>query len=242
MGSIGDFFKKIGEKAIEAITKKVVESEEKVFNLLNDLSEKLGGSSYDSNSPDAMAGVDKELSDFRKSIDKLATELEKQCMETIGELFNGLKKKTKDRFPDLVSIIDGKQKDAEEKLKGTIMKYVKEHLSKNDSDFLIVLNMPPGEDKQSALDKQSSKILEKAESFFCKCLSEQVKDIQKEFEYRLNSRLNEQERVVQERISFLERIEKQKKEGYVDKNRIENECIPIMDAAECIKVLLENER
>ena len=31
-------------------------------------------------------------------------------------------------------------------------------------------------------------------------------------------------------------------EGDVDNDRIENECIPIMDAAECIKVLLENER
>lgn len=212
---------------------------EKVEYALDWISDKLGGSSYDNNSIDDQVDVDKVLSEFRDSMKEKVAGLEKQCMGEIGELFTGLKRMTRERFPDLVEIIERKQTDAEDALNGTIMQYVKEHLSKNDSDFLRVLEMPPGPAKKSALNKQSARILGEAESNFNKRLTEQVKTLQQEFENRLKSRLDEQENQMKERIARLEMMEKQAEEGSVDIAIIENRSIPIMEASECIRVLFE---
>ena len=103
------------------------------------IGDKLGKKSYSSSSLDDQIDVDRELSTFRENINDDARKVENKCMQEIDTCFLNLKQKTKERFPDLVQIVESKQANAKKELNGTIMQYVKEHLSKNDREFVKVL-------------------------------------------------------------------------------------------------------
>lgn len=221
---------------IKSAVEKVVEKVEEAVDWVKD---KLGSKTYDNDSLEDQIDVDKVLSEFRDSIQGDIENTEKKCMSEIANMFSELKEITQDRFPDLVEIIDEKQKNAEKNLDGTIMRYVKEHLSKNDYKFVGVLEMEPGQAKSNALNAQANKILEDAEAHFYKKLKKYVEGMQKEFAVRLNTRLDDQEMQMKEYIARLEMIEKQAKEGSVDVDEIVNECAPIMEVAGCISAILE---
>ena len=134
-----DFFRDVKDAIVDTV--------ERVVDWFKD---KLGGESYDNSSIEDQIDVDKVLSKFRDSIQEDINQSEKKCMTTVDGMFSELKKKTKDRFPDLIEIIEEKQKQAEETLDGTVMQYVKEHLSKNDRRFVTVLEMKSGQAKKNA--------------------------------------------------------------------------------------------
>lgn len=214
----------------------VVDQVEKAVDWVMD---KLGGNSYDNNSVEDQIDVDKVLSEFRDSIQGDVNQSEKKCMRNVDGMFSDLKKKTKERFPDLIEIIEEKQKQAEETLDGTIMKYVKEHLSKNDRRFVNVLEMKPGQAKKKALDVEANRIIEEAEIYFYKKLKKYMEDVQKDFTERLSTRLDDQEKQMKDYISKLEQMEVRAKEGSLDVDEVINECAPIMESAECIITVLE---
>ena len=66
--------------------------------------------------------------------------------------------------------------------------------------------------------------------------------LQKEFEYRLKTRLDAQSNQLNEQINLIEELELQAKNGNIDKAAVESRSIPIMEAAECMRVLLETEK
>ena len=215
--------------------------QERVSDIINWFSNKFGESSYDDDILEDQIDVDKELRRVRDSMKENVDTIEEQCMGKVGELFTGLKRRSKERFPDLVELIESKQEEAEKKLKGTILRYVKKHLSKNDKDFLEILEMQPGYEKKMKLEWQQKQVLEEAQTHFYKCLVKQVKDVQQEFELRLKTRLEDQENQMKERIARLEILEQQMEKGTVDYISIKNRIIPIMEVAECISTLLETE-
>ena len=223
-----DFFRDIKDAIVDTV--------ERVVDWFKD---KLGGESYDNSSIEDQIDVDKVLSKFRDSIQGDINQSEKKCMTTVDGMFSELKKKTKDRFPDLIEIIEEKQKQAEETLDGTVMQYVKEHLSKNDRRFVTVLEMKPGQAKKNALDDEAKKIIKKAEIYFYKKLKKYMEDIQKEFTDRLNARLDDQEKQMKDYINKLEQMEARAKAGSLNVDEVINECAPIMESAECIITALE---
>ncbi len=206
------------------------------------LANTLGGKSYDKEDISDHINVDQELAQFRNDINDKVSDLENKRIEEIGTIFSNLKKSTQSSFPDLVEIINDKQTNVSIELKGTMMQYVREHISQNDDDFRTLLEMPKGYDKTSAINREIERITNEAQIYFYKRLVNYVKVIQQDFEYRLKSRINEQTNQLNERILFLEKLEKQAKDGNVDKVAVESRSIPIMESAECMRVLLETEK
>lgn len=216
------------------IAEKVSDTIDWVKDKIDDLKYKLSKKKYDDNDIEDQVDVDAALADFRSSIKSNIEQMEKKCMDSIYPLFNGLKEKTKDRFPDLVEIIDNEQENAEIELNGTFMKYVKEHLSKNDSKFLKVLKMAPGSAKNAALETSMERVFDEAETDFNTKLKIYVEHILSEFTTRLEGRISNQESQMNERIAELEQLKYEVEKGQIDVDALRDNCTPAMEASECI--------
>lgn len=207
---------------------------EKVEDAVDWVKDKLSRKTYDENAIEDHVDVDAVLADFRKAIKDDVKAAENSCMASVSTLFSDLTKKTGAKFPDLVAIIENEQKKAEDELKGTVIKYVKEHLSKNDPQFLKVLKMKPGEAKKAALDRATERVLEEAESAFYVKLKKYAEHLLEEFSGRLNIRIADQEEQMNRRIKELEKLQAEAEEGQIDIDGLKENCAPVMEAAECI--------
>lgn len=213
----------------------------KVEMAFDRLKNKIAGKKYKSENMEDHIDVDRVLADFRKSIEEDVKVVEKNCMENISEIFDDLKDKTSERFPDLVEIISLEQKKAEQELSGTVMRYVKEHLSKNDTKFLKILEMSPGSAKKEALGRHANMVFEEAEKYFNLKLSKYTKDILNEFTDRLESRINDQQLQLKNQIDNLKNMERQAEKGEIDVDIIKDSGAATMESAGCILSLLEAE-
>lgn len=214
---------------------------EKVENAVDWVRDKLSRKRYDESDVADHVDVDAVLAEFRKSINDDIVEAEKKCMSDISSLFSDLIERTQEKFPDLVEIINFEQDKAERELKGTIMKYVKEHLSKNDSKFLKVLKMNPGSAKSDALKLAFEQALENAEKAFNSRLKKYTEYVLSEFTSRLNSRISDQEERMNQRINELELLQAEAENGQIDVDALKDSCSPVMESAQCIINMLEME-
>ena len=214
---------------------------EKVENAVDWVRDKLSRKRYDESDVADHVDVDAVLAEFRKSINDDIVEAEKKCMSDISSLFSDLIERTQEKFPDLVEIINVEQDKAERELKGTIMKYVKEHLSKNDSKFLKVLKMNPGSAKSDALKLAFEQALENAEKAFDSRLKKYTEYVLSEFTSRLNSRISDQEERMNQRINELELLQAEAENGQIDVDALKDSCSPVMESAQCIINMLEME-
>ena len=162
-------------------------------------------------------------------------------MESIAVLFADLIEKTQEKFPDLVEIIKNEQQKAENELKGTVMKYVKEHLSKNDAKFLRVLKLNPGKAKEDALDLATENVLNDAEKSFNAKLKKYAEHVLEEFSCRLNNRIVDQENQMNARIHELEKLRLEAESGQIDVNALKDKSAPMMEVSECIIQIFEME-
>ncbi|PLT82079.1 hypothetical protein [Mediterraneibacter gnavus] len=214
---------------------------EKVGNAVDWVRDKLSGKRYDESDVADHVDVDAVLAEFRKSINDDIVEAEKKCMRDISSLFSDLIERTQEKFPDLVDIIKTEQDKAEKELNGTIMRYVKEHLSKNDPKFLKVLKMNPGSAKSDALKLATEQALENAEKAFNSRLKKYAEDILREFTSRLNSRISDQEGRMSQRIGELEILQAEAESGQIDVDALKDSSSPVMESAQCIIRMLEME-
>ena len=214
---------------------------EKAVTVVSWLSEKLTRTTYDDTNISNHVDVDAVLAEFRERIKEQANEAEKDCMNSIAVLFFDLTGTAETKFPDLTEIIRSEQQKAEMKLQGTVMKYVKAHLSKNDPEFLNVLKMKPGNAKKEALDATMNKILHDAENTFYSKLKKYVEHIMKEFSDRLNIRLSSQETQLNMQIKELEKWQQEAKNGQMDISKLKDRSASLMEASQCIIQMLEME-
>ena len=94
---------------------------DKIEDAIDWINDKLSAKEYNEDNVDDIVDVDAVLSELRSAVKSDVDKAEKKCMDNISMLFSDLKKKTKDKFPDLVEIIESEQKKAENELKGTVM-------------------------------------------------------------------------------------------------------------------------
>lgn len=212
-----------------------------VLDKFDSVKDMLGGYSYSSSDIEQQIDVDKVLAEFRDSIQDKVSEAEAECMKSISILFQDLKEKTSTKFPDLIEIVDSEQKKAEKALSGSVMKYVKEHISKNDEKFLKILEMPPGEAKIDALSRKTDKVIEGAKRAFGKKLARYEKHVLNEFTNRLDVRMTNQEVQMRKRIEEMQKLEEEANKGEIDMVALRDSCAPIMESAECIIFILETE-
>lgn len=241
MGPIGEFFCSISSRAEvwvhdkkEKIKDKAVEIKGTADYAWFGIKDMLSRKKYDEDDIEDQVDVDAALADFKEVIKGNITDIEKDCMDSVTALFSDLIEKTKDKFPDLVEIIENEQETAQKELKGMIMKYVNEHLSKTDSKFLEVLKMNPGKAKEKALDSSAEQILTNAEKVFDSKLKKYAENVFEEFSYRLNTRIANQEEEMNKRIEELEKLQEEAEEDKIDVEALKEKCAPIMESAECM--------
>ena len=241
MGPIGEFFCSISSRAevwvhdkMEKIIDKEVEIKGTADYAWFGIKDMLSRKKYDEDDIEDQVDVDAALADFKEVIKGNITDIEKDCMDSVTALFSDLIEKTKDKFPDLVEIIENEQEKAQKELKGMIMKYVNEHLSKTDSKFLEVLKMNPGKAKEKALDSSAEQILTNAEKVFDSKLKKYAENVFEEFSYRLNTRIANQEEEMNKRIEELEKLQEEAEEDKIDVEALKEKCAPIMESAECM--------
>lgn len=203
--------------------------------------DKLSNKRYDETDIADHVDVDAVLAEFRETIQGDVDQSEKKCMDSITVLFSDLIEKTQEKFPGLVDIIRNEQRRAEAELRGTVMKYVKEHLSKNDAKFLRVLKMSPGKAKKDALDLATDNVLNDAERVFNTKLKKYAENILQEFSGRLSNRIADQEMQMNVRIRELEKLKIEVESERIDVDALKDQSVPLMEASECIIRLLEKE-
>ena len=201
--------------------------------------DRLGLSSYSSSVLENQIDVDKVLAEFRDKIQSDVSELEDHCMNEVSSLFRNLKDKTRSKFPDLLNIIDLEQKQAKKALKGTVLQYVKEHLSKNDERFLEVLKMQPGKAKSEALKMEEERVLEDANREFNQKLKIYAENILKEFNRRFDIRISNQDKQLEKSIKEMQKLEEESLRGKIDIDKLKDSCVPIMESGQCIISVLE---
>ena len=214
---------------------------EKVDKAVDWVKEKLSRKKYDEDDVEDHVDVDAVLAEFRETIQDEVNDAEKRCMDSISVLFTDLIEKTQEKFPDLVEIIKNEQQKAENELKGTVMKYVKEHLSKNDAKFLRVLKMNRGKAKEDALDLATENVLNDAEKSFNAKLKKYAEHVLEEFSGRLNNRIVDQENQMNARIHELEKLRLEAESGQIDVNALKDKSAPMMEVSECIIQIFEME-
>lgn len=214
---------------------------EKVEKAVDWVKDKLSRKKYDESDVGDHVDVDAVLAEFRETIQDEVNDAEKRCMDSIYVLFTDLIKKTQEKFPDLVEIIKNEQRKAENELKGTVMQYVKEHLSKNDAKFLRVLKMNPGKAKEDALDSATENVLNDAEKFFNAKLRKYAEHVLEEFSGRLGTRIEDQEKQINARIHELEKLQLEAESGQIDVNALKDKAAPMMEVSECIIQMFEME-
>lgn len=213
---------------------------DKVESAIDWVTDKLSATTYDETNVEDHVDVDAVLAEFREEIEDDVNATEMKCMKTISVVFSDLSDKTKDMFPDLVEIIDNEQEKAENDLKGTVMNYVREHLSKNDAQFLKVLKMRPGKAKAEELKAATDRVLEESERFFNSRLKKCTEQLLIEFDARLNNRITDQEEQMNRRINELEKLQDEAKKGQLNVEKIKESCAPVMESSECMLQILKN--
>ena len=214
---------------------------EKVDKAVDWVKDKLSRKKYDEGDVKDHVDVDAVLAEFREKIQDEVNDAEKRCMDSISVLFTDLIEKTQEKFPDLVEIIKNEQQKAENELKGTVMQYVREHLSKNDVKFLRVLKMNPGKAKEDALDLATENVLNDAEKSFNAKLKKYAEHVLEEFSGRLNNRIVDQENQMNARIHELEKLQLEAESGQIDVNALKDKAAPMMEVSECIIQMFEME-
>ena len=178
-----------------------------VSSFVDNIKDFFGSRKYDRTNMNDHINVDKELEEFRNKINPEVDKTEKQCMQDLIKLYDNLSELVENKFHDMAEIIDDNKRKAEKELSGTIMKYVKEHVSKNDKDLLNILEMPIGTAKSSAVERHINKVICDAREKFVVLLIQRVEFIKEDVKERLENRIIEEEDNMNRKIHEYEELE-----------------------------------
>ncbi len=200
--------------------------------------ERLSKSNYDSNSVESRTGVEQALADFRSDISGQAREAEEASITSAMSRFDELADALEDTFPELVDLVRLRQSETEDMLTDTIMNYVQEHISENDRKFQEILKMDPGDEKKKKMSERMQSIIDDAQDYFGQQLKQQIGLLNDELDVRLNQKINAQEQMLKDTEKRYRLLSGQQSDETLDIQKLEEECVPITEAAACIQVIL----
>lgn len=203
--------------------------------------DKLSGSNYDSNSIESRKGVEQALASFRSEISEQAKEAEEKSIYSAMSRFDEFADTLEEPFPELVDLVRMRQAETEKMLTHTIINYVQEHISENDSHFQKLLEMEAGEEKKRKMSKRMQSIIDDAQDYFGRQLKRQIQLLNDELNVRLKQKIDAQEALLRDTEEKYRLLAKQQSLEALDIQRIEDECVPVAEAASCIQLILERE-
>ena len=219
---------------------KISDAKDWIMDKVEDIKDFLFSKKYDSNKVSDQVDVAAALAKVREEYSEKINAAENDGMSKLSKHFAellGIAKK-QDYFSDLSSVIKYYQDHAEWELKGTIISYITEHLSQNNPEFKKILEMDPSPEKKVAIDEAFKNNREKALMELDEKLTAYTEKVLNEFEERFNNRIKEQEEQANLEIRELEKIMADAESGMIDIDKIKDECIPAMEASQCIITVL----
>ena len=207
---------------------------------IDDIKDFFSSKKYDSNKVSDQVDASAALAKFREDYSNETNKAENKAMNEMHKLFDELLDiaNKQDYFSDLGKVIKYYQEHAEWELKGTIISYIREHLSLNDQKFKKILEMKPSEQKKAEIDSAFKSTVNQALIEFDKKCTAYTEKVLNEFKERFNSRISDQEDQAKQKIEELEKIMSAAEAGMIDVNVIEDECAPAMEASQCIITVL----
>lgn len=203
--------------------------------------EKLASKNYNSGSVESRKGVEQALATFRAEIREQANNAEETSIYSAMSRFDEFAEMLEGSFPELVALVRKRQSEAEDILTNTIINYVQEHISENDSEFEKILKMPPGEGKKREMSVRMQSIIDDAQEHFGSQLKQQIRLLNDELNVRINQKIRAQEEQLEETERRYRLLSEQQASEALDIQKLEEECVPIKEAAICIQVILGQE-
>lgn len=231
----------IASSAAEKISDAVYALKSAASQVVDWAKEKLSNMKYDSSSTQSRVDVEKVLADFKADLKKEAQKAEKKSISEAMNHFDTFAEDLEGYFPEFAELVRIRKTEAQKDLEGIIIDYVQVHVSENDPDFQLVLELQPGPRKQHELQQYMTEIVSDAESQFRNKLKKKIKKLNKELNERLDDKLNSEEEMLSSIAKKYEDLEKRAKDESLDLEKLEEEFVPSMDAASCIQQLLEQE-
>lgn len=203
--------------------------------------DKLSGTNYDSSSIESRKGVEQALASFRSEISEQAREAEEASIYSAMSRFDEFAGTLEESFPELVDLVRKRQSETENMLTYTIINYVQEHISENDPDFQKLLEMEAGEEKKRKMSKRMQSIIDDAQDYFGRQLKQQIQLLNDELDVRLDQKINAQEELLRDTEKKYRLLTEQQSSEVLDIQKIEEECVPMVEAASCIQLILDQE-
>ena len=157
----------------------------------------------------------------------------------MDKVFDKIKRIVQERYPEYVPLIEQKNMDADKRLKGSIIKYVKQKMSKNNEDFAEALSMSVGMEKQLMIENKTKEILDNAERNFYRKFNKEIDKIEDEIIKKVNERLDENDKQVNDYIFKIEEMKNDSKKNVdiYEKARIAS--VPVIESSEAIIQILK---
>lgn len=231
----------IVEKTVGTVSAVAEKFNDAAWNATRWIAEKLSSTNYDSNSIESRKGIEQALAAFRADIHKQAKEAEEISIYSAMSRFDEFAETLEDSFPELVDLVRFRQSETENRLTHTIINYVQEHISENDPYFQELLEMEPGDNKKAQMEEYMQSIIDDAQEYFGKLLKQQILLLNEELNVRLNQKINAQEELLKDTEKRYKLLSEQQSSETLDIQKIEEECVPIAEAASCIQRILSQE-
>lgn len=203
--------------------------------------DKLSNTNYDSKSIESRKGVEQALASFRSEIGEQAKIAEETSIYSAMSRFDEFADTLEEYFPELVDLVRMRQAETEKMITHTIINYVQEHISENDPDFQKLLEMEAGEKKKRKMSKRMQSIIDDAQDYFGRQLKQQIQLLNDELDVRLNQKINAQIELLRDTEERYRLLIEQLSSESLDIQKIEEECVPVAEAASCIQLILEQE-
>ncbi len=240
------FFSRIRNKvssfvssAKEKISDAVCSLKNVVSSAVDRVKGQLSKQQYDSGSTQSRVDVEKVLADFKSDLHKEAKKAERKSITEVMNHFDAFSEDLEEYFPEFTEMVRARKKKAQQKLEGTIIDYVQVHVSENDPDFQMVLEMKPGPAKQRELEQYMKDIVREAQSEFNRKLKKQIKKLNEELYVRLDKKISSEEEMLSSIAKKYKDLEQQTSDESLDLETLEKELRPSIEAASCIQQLLE---
>ncbi len=245
MGLFG-WLKKAGSAVVSAAKTAAKAAAETLDRAVNWAVDKVSGAlsshgKYTASKTENIINVERELNSFRASIREAADEAEKAAIDEAMEHFDAFAEDLEGCFPELVEVVRIRKKQARDNLANTIIDYVQECVSENDMSFQTILKMEKGPEKKKAIETQTKKIIQEAKVEFRIKLKRELETLNQDLDDRLRQKIDAEEAMLNSIAQKYAQLEAQTSTNTLDFEKLEDECVPVIEAASCIQSLLRGE-
>lgn len=211
-------------------------AKEKVEQVI-DFFSNLGGRSSYSGTVEEAIDVEKVLNEFKEQYAQAVTKKEKDCVDSVMQRFDDFEKSYQNKYPDLIELLKSKKSAVKKELKNVIIDEFNKRLSVNDPQFRKVLEMKKGDAKIKELESCYEKFMAEAVSIFNSKLETKMNDLNNDISARFKAALNEQKGNLDKKEAEYRQLQDEAQNGLLDLKKLEQQCIPIEDACDCINKL-----